>query len=161
MTEHDVGGRELADQIVLSFQCFFDGRERLGEQALRLSENLLVATVWRQQDRVHHDGIDRRHHHPLAVVEPLEVLGKLGLIDRGLEFSRSMTRQDVLDDGAGFVDLHIVVIEHRNAAQRVTRAMLVGLEILRVEVHPIQLEGKIQLLEQPVDAARPRIRCKM
>ena len=41
------------------------------------------------------------------------------------------------------------------------RPVRVGLQILRMKIHPVQLEGEVEFFEKPVDAARPRVRCEM
>ena len=49
-------------------------------QALGLFAHLCILPVRRQQERVHHDGINRRHDHPFAIVEPLKILRKTGIV---------------------------------------------------------------------------------
>ena len=64
-----------------------------------------------------------------------------------------MRREDVIANGAGLEDADVAVLQHGYAAQRVPRAVLVGLEVLGVKVHPVQFVVQAQFLQQPQRAA--------
>jgi hypothetical protein len=155
VAEHHVGCGEITDQVLAALERRVNRGERPCQELPGLTEGLLVPAVGRQQDGLHDDRVDRRHDHALAVVEPLKVLRELGGLDRGLQTAVAVARHHVLDDRAGLVDRDVPVLEYGNAAQGVPLAVLVRLQILRVEGHLVQVVLEPQLFQQPDDAARP------
>ena len=101
---------------------------------------------------MHDDGVHRRHHHAFGVVKPLQEVRILGRIDGGNQGAAGVLSADVPDDRARFVEGDVAVFEHRHAAERVTRTMIVRFEIGWVEAHLIELILEVELGEQPDDA---------
>ena len=101
---------------------------------------------------MHDNCVDRGHHHPLAVVEPLQILGEARVIRARLQAAVFVALQDVLGNRPRLVNRYVSVIQHRDTTQRMTGAVLVGLEVLGVKIHAVQFVLEAELLEQPKGA---------
>ena len=66
-------------------------------------------------------------------MEPLQILGESRVIRGRLQAAVFMALQNVLGDRPRLVNRYVTVIQYGNAAQRMTGAVLVGLEILGVK----------------------------
>ena len=161
MTQHDVGRGEITDQIVAAIERDVDRLKGFGQQALRLSQHGGVASSLRKQDGLDHNGVDGGHHHAFAVMEPLEILRKPIVIHGRLQPAIFVALQHIVDDRAGFIDRDIAVFEDRHSPERVSCAVLLGLKVLRMKRHLVDLIGQLKLLKQPDDPSGPRIWRKM
>ena len=110
MAQHGVGGREVPNQILTALHSRLYRLPGLCKQPLGLTANRLVLTLGREQYGVHNNGIHGRHHHPLTVVEPLQILGEARVIGGGLQAAVFVTLQNVLGDRPRLVNRHVTVI---------------------------------------------------
>ena len=79
-------------------------------------------------------------------MEPLQVHRELRRVHGWLEAAVLVPLEHVFDDGAGLVDVHVAVVEHGYAAERVAGAVFVRLQVLRMEGHLVDVVFEAQLL---------------
>ena len=125
MAQHRIDGREVAENILTTFHGLIDGGEGAGEEPLRLATHGFVLALRREQQRVHDDGVHRRHYHAFAIVEPLQIFRVERVIHGGLEAPILVPLQDVFGNRAALEDGDIAVVQNWNAAKGMTRFVLI------------------------------------
>ena len=72
-----------------------------------------------------------------------------------------MPLEHIFDNCTGFENRHIAIVQDGDTSERMTGAVRIRFEVLRMEVHAVKLVGQIELLEQPDNSSRAGVGGKM